>query len=109
MSEYRFPTQKEASELIEEASKIFTALGMGSKPMPVIPEEFAKMLFTLNPDAFGNRLENAERWLRECIGRVTKESEDQAKEEMRRFLADFPMTTDHGRNLKTTDRGIGEN
>ena len=95
MSEYRFPTQKEASELIEEVSKIFEALGMGSKPIPVIPEEFAKMLFTLNPDVFGNRLENAERWLQECIERTAKETEDQAREEMRRFLADFPTTIVH--------------
>ena len=31
---------------------------MESAPVPVIPEEFAKMLFTLNPDAFGGELEN---------------------------------------------------
>ena len=96
VSEYRFPTHEEASELIEEASKIFEALGMGSKPIPPIFDEFAKMLFTLNPDAFGNRLENAERWLRECIEKVVeKESEDQAHEKMRRFLADFPTTIVH--------------
>ena len=96
MSDYRFPTQKEASELIEEVSKIFEALGMESKPIPVIPEEFAKMLFTLNPDVFGNRLENAERWLQECIEKVVeRESEDQAKEKMRRFPTDFPTTIVH--------------
>ena len=95
MSGYRSPTQKEASELIEEASKIFAALGMDSKPIPLIPEEFAKMLFTLNPDVFGNRLENAEKWLQECIERVAKESEEQAKQEIKRFLADFPATTAH--------------
>ena len=96
VSEYRFPTHEEASELIEEASKIFEALGMNSKPTPVILDEFAKMLFTLNPDVFGNKLENAERWLRECIEKVVeRESENQAKEKMRRFLADFPTTIVH--------------
>ena len=95
MSDYRFPTQKEASELIEEVSKIFEALGMGSKPIPVILDEFAEMLFTLNPDAFGGELKNAEKWLRECIERTAKETENQAKEEMRRFLADFPTTIVH--------------
>ena len=71
------------------------ALEMGSKPIPIMLKGFAKMLFTLNPDAFGNRLENAERWLQECIERATKESEDRAKQEMRRFLADFQAATMH--------------
>ena len=67
---YRFPTEDEESGLIGEAAKIFTTLGMESTPVPVIPDEFAKMLFTLNPNVFGNRLENAERWLQECIERA---------------------------------------
>ena len=94
MSNYRFPTEKEASELIEGVSKIFKALGMET-PATVNFKEFAQMLFTLNPDVFGNRPENAERWLQECIERVARENEDQAKQEMRRFLADFPTTIAH--------------
>ena len=94
--DYRFPTEDEESELIGEVSKIFTALGMESTPVPMIPEEFAKMLFTLNPDVFGDRLENAERWLQERIERAEQERENgRSKQEMRRFLAGFPTTTAH--------------
>ena len=95
MSDYRFPTEDEESELIGEVSKIFTALGMELTPVPVIPEEFAKMLFTLNPDVFGNRLENAERWLQECAERADQEREKDQEKRMRRFLAGFPTTTAH--------------
>ena len=95
MGDYRFPTEDEESELIGEVSKIFTALGMESTPVPIIPEEFAKMLFTLNPDVFGNRLENAERWLQECVERAEQEREKDQGKQMRRFLAGFPTTTAH--------------
>ena len=95
MSDYRFPTKEEESELIEEVSKIFMALGMESTPVPIIPEEFAKMLFTLNPDIFGNKLENAERWLQECIDKAERESEEERAKQMRKFLDGFPTTTVH--------------
>ena len=91
-ADYRFPTEDEESDLIGEVSKIFTALGMESTAVPVIPEEFAKMLFKINPDVFGNRLENAERWLQERIERADQERE---KDAMRRFLDGFPTTTAH--------------
>ena len=74
-TDYRFPPKNEKSELIGEIAKIFIASGMKSTPVPVIPNEFAKMLFTPNPDVC--RLENlaAERWRRECIERAEQESE----------------------------------
>ncbi|MCY4030786.1 MAG: hypothetical protein OXF05_01560 [Hyphomicrobiales bacterium] len=96
MSDYRFPTEDEESALIEEVSRIFMALGMESTAVPVIPEEFAKMLFTLKPDIFGDKLENAERWLQERIETAEQEVEDdQSKQEMKRFLSGFPTTTPH--------------
>ena len=75
-----------------------------SKPTPLIPYEFAKMLFTVNSDIFGNRLENAERCLQECIERVEQESEKYRTREMTRFLANFPTITAHWQNLKTISK-----
>ena len=95
MSDYRFPTEDEESALIEEVSEMFVAAGMESKQIPLIPDEFAKLLFAINPDAFGGRLENAERWLLERIEKVEREWEEDKARQMRRFLADFPTTTMH--------------
>ena len=91
VSEYRFPTEKEACKLIEDVSKIFKALGI-EIPAPIVPKDFAQILFTLSPDAFGGELENAERWLEACIDKV---EEDNAEKERIRLLADFPITTMH--------------
>ena len=93
--DYIFPTEAEELDLIGEVAKIFTALGMESTLVPLIPDEFAKMLFTLNPDIFGNRLENAERWLKERIERAEREKKKERGEQMREFLTDFPTTTAH--------------
>ena len=68
---------------------------METMSLPLIPDEFAKMLFTFNPDIFGNRLENAERWLQKRIERVEQESEKERGEQMEKFLADFPTITAH--------------
>ena len=95
MSDYRFPTEDEETALIEEVSEMFVVMGMGSKPIPLIPDEFAKLLFQINPDVFGGSLENAERWLQECVERAEKESEGEQAKQMRRFLVDFPTTTMH--------------
>lgn len=95
MSDYRFPTEDEESALVEEVSEMFSATGMESKQIPLIPDEFAKLLFQINPDAFGGRLENAERWLLERIDKAEREREEEEREQMRKFLADFPTTTMH--------------
>lgn len=93
MSDYRFPTKDEESALIEKVLEVFAALGM--EPRPLMLEEFASLLFSINPDAFGDSLENAERWLQECVERAEKESEGEQAKQMRRFLVDFPTTTMH--------------
>ena len=95
MNDCRFPTEDEESAPIEEVSGIFAVEEMGSKPMPLIPDEFAKLLFAINPDAFGGRFENAERWLQERIEKAEQEREEDEARQMRRFLADFPTTTMH--------------
>ena len=95
MSDYRFPTEDEETALIEEVSEMFASVGMDSKPIPLIPDEFAKLLFAINPDVFGGRLENAERWLQERIDRAEQERQEDEARQMRRFLADFPTTTMH--------------
>ena len=95
MSDYRFPTEDEEIALIEEVSEMFVVMGMGSKPIPLIPEEFAKLLFQIKPDVFGGKLENAERWLQECIERAEQESEKDQARQMRKFLTAFPTTTAH--------------
>ena len=60
---------------------------------PTDSKGFAKMLFTLNSDVFGNRLENAERWLQERIerrgGKVERPGETDEK-----ILSEF--LNDHG-------------
>ena len=95
MSDYRFPTEDEETALIEEVSEMFVVMGMGSKPIPLIPDEFAKLLFQINPDVFGGSLENAERWLQERVERAEQEREEDQARQMRRFLVDFPTTTVH--------------
>ena len=75
MSNCRFPMKDEETALIEKVSEIFVETGMGSRPISLISEEFIKLLFTLNPDIFGGGLENAEKWLRECIDRAGQERE----------------------------------
>ena len=94
-TDYRFPTEDEESALIKEVSEMFVAAGMESRQIPLIPDEFAKLLFQINPDAFGGRLENAERWLLERIERAEQEREEDQARQMRRFLVDFPTTTKH--------------
>ena len=95
MSDYRFPTEDEESALIEEVSEMFVGAGMESKQIPLIPDEFAKLLFAINPDAFGGRMENAERWLLERIEKAEREREEDEARQMRRFLVDFPTITMH--------------
>ena len=95
VSDYRFPTEDEETALIEEVSEMFAAMGMGSKPIPLIPDEFAKLLFAVNPDIFGGRLENAGRWLQERIETAEQERQEDEARQMRRFLVDFPTTTMH--------------
>ena len=74
---------------------MFVAAGMESKQIPLIPDEFAKLLFQINPDAFGGRLENAEKWLQERIEKAEQEWEEDEARRMKRFLVDFPTTTMH--------------
>ena len=95
MSDYRFPTEDEESALIEEVSEMFVAMGMSSEAIPLIPDEFAKLLFQINPNIFGGKLENAERWLQERIEKAEREREEDQARQMRRFLVDFPTTTMH--------------
>ena len=95
MSSYRFPTEDEESALIEEVSEMFVAAGMESKQIPLIPDEFAKLLFAINPATFGGRLDNAERWLQERIEKAEQEWEEDNARRMKRFLVDFPITTMH--------------
>ena len=59
------------------------------------PEELAKLLFQINPDVFGGRLENAEKWLQERLEETSQEMGKEQENEMRRFLAGFPTTTAH--------------
>ena len=76
MNDCRFPTEDEESAPIEEVSGIFAVEEMGSKPMPLIPDEFAKLLFAINPDAFGGRLEKAEGWTLERIEKTDRERKE---------------------------------
>lgn len=90
MSDCRFPTEGEESTLIEGVSEMFVATGMESKPIPLIPDEFVKLLFAINSDTFGGRLEKEERRLLERIEKTDQERKEDQTRQIRKFLCDFP-------------------
>ena len=47
MSDYRFPIEDEENTLIEEVSEMFVVARMESKQIPLISDEFAKLLFQM--------------------------------------------------------------
>ena len=93
--DYRCPTEDEEHALVEELEELFESSGIGTKPVFTTIEEFAELLFQINPDVFGGRLDNAERWLNESIDAFEREMEQERDNRLRRFLADFPTTKPH--------------
>lgn len=92
---YRFPTEDEEEALVEELEELFESSGIGTKPVFTTIEEFAELLLRINPDAFGGKLENAEKWLNESIQEFERQMEQERDNSLKKFLADFPTTTAH--------------
>ena len=93
--DYRFPTKEEQESLAEELENFFGSIEPAPDQVVMKARDLAELLFTINPDVFGGRLENAEKWLQERLEETSQEMGKEQENEMRRFLAGFPTTTAH--------------
>ena len=93
--DYRFPTKEEQESLAKELENFFSSIEPAPDQVVMKARDLAELLFTINPDVFGGRLENAEKWLQERLEETSQETGKEQENEMRRFLAGFPTTTAH--------------
>ena len=93
--DYRFPTKEEEEALAEWLENFFSSIEPAPDQVVMKARDLAELLFTINPDVFGGRLENAEKWLQERLEETSQEIGKEQENEMRRFLAGFPTTTAH--------------
>ena len=93
--DYRFPTKEEEESLAEGLENFFSSIEPAAGQVVMKARDLAKLLFQINPDVFGGRLENAEKWLQERLEETSQETGREGENEMRRFLAGFPTTTAH--------------
>ena len=73
--DYRFPTDAEEYEIIEELEAFFKDNETDLNTVAMSGESLVNLVFMVNPDAFGGSLENAERWLRETLEELEQQRE----------------------------------